>query len=131
MSTDTNATHVIQRIITKVNEENRKEIHGAIIKNFKNLIINPNGICVLKKFILANKSLVIKKEIFEEIKKDCFEIIRNPFGNYIIQFVIDEWQEIYCKDIFYFVMNNLKDLIVEKFSSKVIQKIVELIGKKN
>jgi len=91
--------------------------------------MNPNGICVLKKFISENKSQILKAEIFEEIKKDCYEIIRNPFGNYIVQYIIDEWQEIYCEDIFYFVLNNLKSLILEKFSSKVIQKIVEIIGK--
>lgn len=51
--------------------------------------MNPNGICVLKKFISENKSERIKNAIFEAIKKDCYEIIRNPFGNYIVQFIID------------------------------------------
>jgi hypothetical protein len=93
--------------------------------------MDPNGICVIKKFISINNSNYIKGEILKKIMQDINEIIRNCFGNYIIQFIIDEWQEIICEDIILFVINNLKSLLIEKFSSKVIQKIVDLIGKVN
>ena len=91
--------------------------------------MDANGICVIKKLISENKSNIIKVDILKKIMEDCNEIIRNPFGNYIVQFIIDEWQEFYCDDIIYYVINNLKSLLLEKFSSKVIQKIVDLIGK--
>ncbi len=39
-----------------------------------------------------------------------------------------EWQSEYCEDLFYMIIYNLLDLIVEKYSSKVIQKIVDFIG---
>ncbi len=86
---DINATHVIQKFIIKVNEEKRQEINYILLENFRTFVKDANGICVLKKFISSNKSEIIKVEIYTEIKKDIFETIKNPYGNYIIQMIID------------------------------------------
>jgi len=59
------------------------------LENFDIFVKDANGICVLKKFISMNKSEKIKTEIYNEIRKDLFEIIKNPFGNYIVQMIID------------------------------------------
>jgi hypothetical protein len=53
------------------------------------LVKDANGICVLKKFIENNKSDIIKNEIYREAKKEIYSIIKNPFGNYILQMLVD------------------------------------------
>lgn len=59
------------------------------MENFKELVLNPYGICVFKKFISMNKSKIIRDEIYKKILNNAFEIIKNPFGNYIIQMIVE------------------------------------------
>lgn len=103
-------------MITKVNEQNRIEINKGIIKNFRYLVMDANGICVLKKFIAENKSDFIKQLVFEEVKKHYIDIIRDPYGNYIIQFIIDVRIKLIFK-VFKF-LNVLKCLIKKGMASR-------------
>ena len=73
----------------KVEESKRPKINSILLENFKELALNANGICVLKKFISTIKSETNKEEIYKKILKDVLEIIKNPFGNYIVQMIVE------------------------------------------
>lgn len=72
-----------------MDEEKRQEINNVVLENFMTLVKDANGICVLKKFISTNKSEKIKADIYKEIQRDLFNIMKNPFGNYIVQMIIE------------------------------------------
>ena len=81
--------HVIEKIITKYDENEINNIYEIIIDNFMLFANNANGLCVIKKILIhANKSStkeVLKKIIYE----NCNELIHNAFGNYVIHVVLD------------------------------------------
>jgi hypothetical protein len=64
-------------------------MNSVILENFKIFVKDANGICILKKFISSNKSDKLKNDIYIEIKKNIFETMKDPFGNYIVQMIID------------------------------------------
>ena len=54
MAYDYNATHVLQKIIQCIPEERRILLNDIILTNIKQLALNSNGICLVKKFIGTN-----------------------------------------------------------------------------
>jgi hypothetical protein len=47
LSIHINGTHVMQKIISSISEENRNHINDTLFQNFNKLIVDANGICVV------------------------------------------------------------------------------------
>lgn len=77
--------------------------------------------------INGNKDLNIRNRILGMIQKNCLEIIQNPFGNYIIQHILEEWGPEICKDVTKHIHQNIISLSMQKFSSNVVEKCMDLI----
>lgn len=88
--------------------------------------MDSNGICVLKKFVKGNENIELRKLFLSGILANALEVIQNPFGNYIIQYIFDEWGMDYCRDVYNIVMQNLLSLSMQKFSSNVVEKCIDL-----
>ena len=131
MCMDNNATHVIQRIILCIDETKRQTLNMILLNNLKILITDCNGICVIKKFINSNKSEVIKKKILEELTFNGLEYIQSPFGNYAVQHILQEWGFDTCYELVDIILKNVYSLSMQKFSSNVIEKFLELADTKN
>jgi hypothetical protein len=128
---DSNGTHVVQKILSHLNESSREIINYSIIENVCKLVFDSNGICVIKKFIKASKDLQLRKSFIDSIKPNVLEIVQNPFGNYVIQYIFEEWGVDYCKDIYSIIINNIISLSMQKFSSNVVEKCVDLSNEVN
>jgi hypothetical protein len=61
------------------------------------------------------------------IQNNCLEIIQNAFGNYIIQHILDEWGSHICKDITKMIQQNIISLSMQKFSSNVVEKCLDIV----
>jgi hypothetical protein len=127
LSYDVNGTHVIQKVISCIKEEDRQFINNTITKNFHKLVFDSNGICVLKKFINGNRNPAIKQQFLDQINKNALEIVQNPFGNYIIQHILDEWGAECAKGIIDVIIVNIISLSMQKFSSNVVEKCFDLV----
>ena len=77
--------------------------------------------------IIGNKDLTIRSKILLVIQKNCLEIIQNPFGNYIIQHILEEWGPQICQDVTKVIHQNIISLSMQKFSSNVVEKCMDLI----
>lgn len=77
--------------------------------------------------INGNKDQIVRKSILKIIENNCIEIIQNPFGNYIIQHIIDEWGYSVCKDVVKIIHQNIISLSMQKFSSNVVEKCLDVI----
>jgi hypothetical protein len=86
---------------------------------------------VLKKLINTNKSDKVKKDILKELVNNTMEIIQSPFGNYAIQHVFQEWGFNNCENIVNVIINNIISLSMQKYSSNVVEKCLELADKVN
>ena len=123
---DNNATHVIQKILLCIDKEKRGHLIRVILKNFRSLALDCNGICVLKKFINSNKSDKVRKDILNELVDNALEIVQSPFGNYAIQYAIQEWGISFCRNIVDVIVNNIVSLSMQKYSSNAVEKVLDL-----
>ena len=127
MAYDNNATHVLQKIITTIPEERREELTEVIINNIQNLCFNSNGICLVKKMIKETKNADNIVKITNIIKENCFEISQDPYGNYVIQYLFEELDKKTISPIIDILVENISSLSVQKFSSNVSEKLIELV----
>ena len=131
MAFHTNATHVLQKIILTIPEQNRQYLNEKIYSNLIDLCLDSNGICLVKKIISSTKHILNKKRIINIISTRCIEISQNPYGNYAIQFLIEEWGINLCYEIVNIIIENISNLSMQKYSSNVSEKIIELIDENN
>ena len=126
MAYDKNATHVLQKLILLFPDIHRIELNKIILDNIKELCIDSNGICLVKNFIKSNTLINDKKRINQELAKNLVFLAVSPFGNYGIQFLIENWDKDSLIDIKNKVVENALKLSLEQFSSNVVEKSIEL-----
>jgi hypothetical protein len=69
----------------------------------------------------------MRATLLDIITKNTLEIVQNPFGNYIIQHILDEWGPENSKDIINVIISNIISLSMQKFSSNVVEKYFDLV----
>ena len=125
---DVYGTHVIEKIFSSFNYEKYLiYISNFILENFVFLVNNSNGLCVVKKEILIEYK--IKNNNFKKLKNLLIEnsliLIQNPFGNYALQTVIDNWELEDIKELIYTFKDKCVILSIQKYSSNVIERCIE------
>ena len=124
-SFDIYGCHILEKIIMCYEPEICKEIYNFIINNFLLLSNHVNGLCLIKQFLIIQ----YKKEYFPLIKKILIEkiflLIENPYGNYALQIVINYYSNDDIFDIFKQLFGQLTELSMMKFSSNVIERLLE------
>ena len=100
LSLDSFACHVIEKIITKYQEKDIKNIYEVAVRNFNLFSNNANGLCVIKKILICasenSTKELLKKIIFENYN----DLIHQNYGNYVIDVVLD----VIIFDFFYFFL---------------------------
>lgn len=117
-------TFVIQKILLKFSLENRSAIHRFTVDNFMTLVTNIHGVCVIKKYILANKYAPdsFKKTFVDTFHKFFMEIVNDPCGNYSVFCLLEEWGINIMLKLVKVLESNVSDLGVKKYSQSLILK---------
>ena len=128
LSIDVYGTHVLEKILSSFNYEKYLiHISNFILENFVFLVNNSNGLCVVKQEILIEYK--IKNNNFKKLKNLLIEnsliLIQNPFGNYALQTVIDNWELEDIKELIYTFKDKCVILSIQKYSSNVIERCIE------
>ncbi|MCQ2820676.1 MAG: hypothetical protein MJ252_25705 [archaeon] len=144
LSCDQRGTHIVQKFILNTHENFDLNLSQILKLHFHSLIDNPHGVCVIIKFLHSSKRFFISKpENKEESKKEkeekdildliiekCLEIMQNPFGNYVIQTLLNEYMDIdRIQKILQVIHENFCSLSMQKFSSNVIENSLRLTDK--
>ena len=114
------ATYVLQKIIAIIPDNKRIRLNNIIIENAKELSLNANSVFVLKKFIMTNTIEENKKRLINAIKKHFLIISQNPFGNYVIQYLLEVWTIKDCELIVNEIFNKIIELSSERFSANIV-----------
>ena len=125
-----NSSHVISKIIKFLKESERQYMNNFVINNLIELSIDCNGICIVKEFIYNIESDYYIKVVISIFEKETKKLTFNQFGNFIIQEVIRFFGYNYCKNIINNLINNLVEFSLSKFSSNVIDFLLEYLSKK-
>ena len=131
MAYDLNSTHVLQKILTSIKDINRKKLNEIILKNTKDLALNSNSIFLLKKFISTITIEDNKKRLINILSKYCISLAQNPYGNYAIQYLLENFSSNDIEKINEKIIEFAFILTKQKFSSNVIEKSMEFFDKEN
>lgn len=123
-------THIVQKFFSSCSDEKLlQNIYTIVLANFKELVNNPHGVCVLIRILKNNHCLKEKQMIIDEIIKNSLEIIQNPFGNYVVQSMLNEHfekEKDNCHKILNIINDNFFSLSMQKFSSNVVENSLRL-----
>ena len=121
-----NATYVLQKIVLLFPDIHRIYLNEIILINFKDLCLDSNGICLIKNFIKTNTLLNNKKRINDEIVQNFVILAESPFGNYGIQYLMENWNKNELNEIKQKIIENICQLSVQQYSSNVVEKAIEI-----
>ena len=115
--------HVLEKLLTCLDEEYISFIYIYISDNFLNLANNANGICLVKKILTFTQKKNLHEKIKKIVKENAFNLILHPYGNFVIQIIVEYWDD--YLEIINLYKNNFFNLSLEKFASNVIERFIE------
>lgn len=118
-------THILEKILSYFEEEFIKEIIDYVYNNFISLSFNINGICLVKKLLLMTHKKELHKKIKKIIYDNAYNLIIHQYGNYVIQTIVENWDDNELEDIINQYKNKYLFLSMEKYSSNAIERIIE------
>ena len=115
--------HVLEKLLSCVEEEYISFIYSYIIDNFLRLAYNCNGICLVKKILTFTEKKFLQDKIKKIVKENAFGLIQHPYGNFVIQVITECWND--YKEIINLYKDNFINLSLEKYASNVIERFIE------
>jgi len=86
---DANGTHVLQKVLLCMKEENIDFIFDPVIENFIDLSMDQNGLCVIKKIISKVEGHDRRIRIGKILSENVVSLVQSPYGNYAVQQALD------------------------------------------
>ena len=125
-STDIYGTRVIEKILICLDPISKQAIVQFIMDNFLSLASHVNGLTIAKKLLLiSTQTGLYKNELIFILNKHCFALIQNPYGNYALQIVIENWDEQSVLTVISPLYSHFAELSLMKYSSNVIERCLE------
>lgn len=126
---DPNANHILLKFVTVIPFPQNQFIYDAICNNIVTVSSQKHSCCALQKCIDAGNKLQ-KEKIFKVVAENTYILITDPFGNYVLQYIITHGNiEINYRISLVFV-TNIFYLSKQKFSSNVIEKCFDYCDEK-
>ncbi|OAJ44366.1 hypothetical protein BDV3_002420 [Batrachochytrium dendrobatidis] len=122
---DLNGNHVIQKCLNRLSHENNQFIYNAVRKHCTEIATHRHGCCVLQRCI-DHASDSQRVQLVAEITYHALTLVQDPFGNYVVQYVLDLAEIKFSEAIVHRFLGNICLLSVQKFSSNVIEKCIRV-----
>ena len=116
-------SYVVEKLISSLDENDIPFLYSFIAMNFIQLSFNNNAICVIKKLLSQKLSNYMHNLIKNYVIKNCKEFILHPCGNFVVQGIVEYWDD--YLEIVGLYKNNFFDLSLEKYASNVIERFIE------
>ncbi|KAL8807010.1 MAG: hypothetical protein Q9182_000991 [Xanthomendoza sp. 2 TL-2023] len=118
---DLNGNHVIQKCLNRLSAEDAQFIFDAVGLNCVVVGTHRHGCCVLQRCI-DHASGHQKAQLIAQITANAFSLVQDPFGNYVLQYIVDLQEVAFTNPLCYSFQGNIPLLSKQKFSSNVIEK---------
>ena len=120
--------HLIQKYLVIIkNVELTNFIYNYLYKNFMDIASSKYGVCVIQKG-LSEGNIIQRKKIVNLILTNLNAIMKDCYGNFIIQFIFFKFDKNKFDEIVPIIEKieeNMVDFCTNKFSSSVIEKSFE------
>ncbi|KAF5235412.1 hypothetical protein FAUST_7103 [Fusarium austroamericanum] len=118
---DLNGNHVIQKCLNRLPPQDAQFIFDAVGNNCVEVGTHRHGCCVLQRCI-DHASGDQKLWLIQRITEHARVLVQDPFGNYVVQYIIDLNEPIFTEPIVQTFKDCISQLSRHKFSSNVIEK---------
>ncbi|GAM24851.1 hypothetical protein SAMD00019534_080260 [Acytostelium subglobosum LB1] len=124
---DLNGNHVIQKCLNKLPPEDNQFIYDSVstTPNCISVATHRHGCCVLQRCI-DNASPSQKKQLINEIISNALVLVQDPFGNYVVQYVLDLQIPGLATEMSKRFLGHVPILATQKFSSNVVEKCLNV-----
>lgn len=122
---DMNGNHVIQKLISHYFDEDLDFLVELVITHLLEISTHKHGCCVLQKLLNKCSNIQIEK-ISNEILSNSIYLMKDQFGNYVIQYLISLNIDSINIQLLNLVANDIIPLSCGKFSSNVVEKCLKL-----
>ena len=123
-----NGTHIINKFIND-HPECAEEINKIIVENCSLLATHRHGCCILQK-LMDGPNKKLKYDLINNLLENCFVLIIDQFGNYVIQSILTLNEKESSSAIAMKVCDNLPYYSKHRYSSNVIEKCFDFCDKK-
>jgi hypothetical protein len=106
---DRYGNHVIQRLLSSVPTVLQNKLISYILDNFASLSRDPNGICVIKKYIIIlGSESKEKKEVFIKFVNSFIpDLLVDYYGVHVVSGLFEFIGIIYCREVIDFLLKNI------------------------
>lgn len=110
---DLNGNHVIQKCLNKLIPDDNQFIYNAIAANLIEVATHRHGCCVLQRSI-DHASPAQRVQLVTEIIFNSLYLVQDPFGNYVIQYILDLNDARFSEPLIRTFIGNVCSLSVQK-----------------
>ncbi|CEH14061.1 Translational repressor MPT5/PUF4 and related RNA-binding proteins (Puf superfamily) [Ceraceosorus bombacis] len=122
---DLNGNHVIQKCLNRLGAEDDQFIYNAVAAHCVEVATHRHGCCVLQRCI-DHASETQRMQLVTEITFNALTLVQDPFGNYVVQYILDLNDPRYSDAVVQQFIGNVCLLSVQKFSSNVMEKCIRV-----
>ncbi|KAK8921487.1 hypothetical protein KSP39_PZI020336 [Platanthera zijinensis] len=124
---DINGNHVVQMCLLSLEPEENKFIFDAAARHCVEIATHQHGCCVLQCCISRSTGDHYTKLIYE-ISTNGLLLARDPFGNYVVQFILDLANPAANEILKSQFKGHFVDLSMQKFGSNVVEKCLQVFN---
>eukprot|EP01087_Luapelamoeba_hula_P011358 TRINITY_DN3076_c0_g2_i1.p1 TRINITY_DN3076_c0_g2~~TRINITY_DN3076_c0_g2_i1.p1 ORF type:complete len:776 (+),score=119.16 TRINITY_DN3076_c0_g2_i1:542-2869(+) len=118
---DLNGNHVVQRCLNHLSAGDNQFIYDAVAGHCVEVATHRHGCCVLQRCI-DHASESQKVQLVNEITSNGLTLVKDPYGNYVVQYVLDLPYPHLISNLAVQFVGHLAELSTQKFSSNVVEK---------
>ena len=120
-------THVVQKIISKFSPKIISKLKQFIYMNYNMLSSDPNGVCVIKKYIIYIQSFNTKAqgEFIDFLEPYLERTIIDKYGVFVIVTMFEQFGIAYCKHIVDYIGVNITKYSLLENSVRLIHMILD------
>ncbi|KAF2454447.1 armadillo-type protein [Lineolata rhizophorae] len=122
---DLNGNHVIQKCLNHLKSEDAQFIFDAVGDHCVEVGTHRHGCCVLQRCI-DHASGNQKVKLVDSITRNSKALVRDPFGNYVVQYILDLQQIRFTQPVCAVLLGDIVALSKQKFSSNVVEKCIRV-----
>jgi hypothetical protein len=127
---DLNGNHVIQKCLNHLSSVDAQFIFDAVGQHCVVVGTHRHGCCVLQRCV-DHASGLQKGELVRQISSHAFDLVQDPFGNYVVQYILDLEEPAFIEPLCHNFKGSVVFLSKQKFSSNVIEKCIRVASEES
>lgn len=127
---DLNGNHVIQKCLNHLSSADAQFIFDAVGQHCVPVGTHRHGCCVLQRCV-DHASGSQKGELVRQISNHAFDLVQDPFGNYVVQYILDLDEPLFIEPLCHNFKGSVVYLSKQKFSSNVMEKCIRVASEES